>query len=140
MKKTAQKFGVYLIAFMICVLAVSNADAEMDWTVRKQIDLDVQPLDIAASADGKFIFVLAPGEILVYPVSGNKVTSRIPVEKDFNRVTYSVKNNALILTGKETKRLKILQIEQIYNLVTSGLPVKGPVDAPVTIAVFDDYQ
>ena len=122
-------------------MAVSQSVyAEIDWTLIKQTNLKVQPLDVATSDDGKLIFVLSPGEILVYSIADDKVANRIPIDKDFDRVTYAGKNNALILTSSSSKSLKIIQIDFIYNIVLDGLPFKGPADAAVTIAVFDDYQ
>jgi len=50
------------------------------------------------------------------------------------------KTNTLILASSSTGALKIIQADQRYEISLSGLPFKGPVDAPVTIAVFDDYQ
>jgi hypothetical protein len=31
-------------------------------------------------------------------------------------------------------------LENVFTIDVSGLPFKGPLDAPVVIAVFDDYQ
>jgi hypothetical protein len=114
--------------------------AEVDWKIKKQIDLDAQPSDIATSFDGKLIFVLVPGEILIYSNSEDKVTDRIPIDKVFDRLTYSARTNELILTSSSAKTLKILQLESVHKIALSGLPFKGPENAPVTIAVFSDYQ
>ena len=141
MKKTARKIGIVLIIMIISwVLVVQAVHADVDWTLIKQINLDVQPSDIATSADGKLIFILAPGEILVYSISEGKVTNRIPIDKSFDRMTYAMQNNALILTSSSSQTLKIIQVDVIHKITLSGLPFKGPEDAAVTIAVFDDYQ
>ena len=109
-------------------------------TLIKQTNLDVQPLDIATSADGKMIYVLARGEILIYSIEEGKVSNRIPIDKNFDKLTYAAKDNILILTSSSSKTLKIIQVDFIYNVALDGLPFKGPSDAAVTIAVFDDYQ
>ena len=70
----------------------------------------------------------------------DKVTNRIPIDKDFDRLTYAGKNNVLILTSSFSKTLKIFQVDMIHEIALSGLSFKGPADAAVTIAVFDDYQ
>lgn len=119
---------------------------DCQWTCRLgdlyggTIKLDVQPLDITTSADGKMIYVLARGEILVYSIDEGKVSNRMPIDKDFDKLTYAAKDNVLILTSCSSKTLKIIQVDFIYNIATDGLPFKGPADAAVTIAVFDDYQ
>ena len=140
MKKTARKFGIFLFVIISWVSVPQFIYAEIDTTLIKQTNLDVQPLDIAASADGKMIYVLARGEILLYSIDEGKVSNRIPIDKDFDKLTYAAKDNVLILTSSSSKTLKIIQVDFIYNSTLDGLPYKGPADAAVTIAVFDDYQ
>jgi len=140
MKKAARKFGIFLSVIISWVLVPQFIYAEIDLTLIKQTNLDVQPLDIATSADGKLIFILARGKILVYSITEGKVANRISIDKDFDKVTYAGKNNVLILTSSLSKTLKIIQVDFIYNIALDGLPFKGPADAAVTIAVFDDYQ
>ncbi len=132
--------GVFLIILTSWVSASQIVHADVDWAIIEQINLNVQPLDIAVSLDGKFIFTLTPGEILVYSISEDKVTNRIPVDIGFDRIAYSEKNNTLILTSSSLKKLRIIQGDHVHKLDLSGLPFKGPADAAVTIAVFDDYQ
>ena len=140
MKKTARKFGIFLFVIISWVSVPQFIYAEIDTTLIKQTNLDVQPLDIAASADGKMIYVLARGEILLYSIDEGKVSNRIPIDKDFDKLTYAAKDNVLILTSSSSKTLKIIQVDFIYNITLDGLPYKGPAAAAVTIAVFDDYQ
>ena len=140
MKKTARKFGIFLFVIISWVSVPQFIYAEIDTTLIKQTNLDVQPLDIAASADGKMIYVLARGEILLYSIDEGEVSNRIPIDKDFDKLTYAAKDNVLILTSSSSKTLKIIQVDFIYNITLDGLPYKGPADAAVTIAVFDDYQ
>ena len=140
MKKLSQKFGIFLLFIMSWVLVPQSIYAEIDLTLIKQTNLDVQPLDIATSADGKMIYVLARGEILIYSIEEGRVSNRIPIDKNFDKLTYAAKDNILILTSSSSKTLKIIQVDFIYNVALDGLPFKGPSDAAVTIAVFDDYQ
>jgi len=140
MKNAARKFGIVLFIAIGWILIPQFSYAEIDTTLIKQTNLDVQPLDIAASVDGKMIYVLARGEILVYSIDEGKVSNRIPIDKDFDKLTYAAKNNVLILTSSSSKTLKIFQVDFIYNIAMDGLPFKGPANAAVTIAVFNDYQ
>ena len=140
MRKTAQRLGVFLLVVISWVSVPDFIFAEIDTTLIKQTKLDVQPLDIATSEDGKLIFILARGEVLVYSIDEDKVANRISIDKNFDKVTYAAKNNVLILTSSSSKTLKIIQVDLIYNIALDGLPFKGPSDAAVTIAVFDDYQ
>ena len=69
MKKAARKFSIFLFVIISWVSVPQFIYAEIDLTLIKQTNLNVQPLDIATSADGKLIFVLARGEILVYSIA-----------------------------------------------------------------------
>ena len=114
--------------------------ADLEWSLKKQLNLAAQPLDVVSSVDGKWIYVLTPGKVLVYSTSANKVTVGIPVDKSFDRVSHAVQNNTLILTSSSKKSLKIIQLEEVFQFATEGSPVKGRKNARVTIAVFSDYQ
>jgi len=140
MKERVRFFAIFLIILLGWLSPSGIACAGIDWTPIKQIKIDAQPLDVAASQDGKLVFILAPGEILVYSVSENKITSRFPVSRDFDRITYSAKDDTLILTSRSSETLKIIRADRIHEIDISGLPFEGPEDAPVLIAVFDDYQ
>ena len=87
--------------------------ADLEWTVKKQLNLDVSPLDISPSLDGQWIFILTPGEVLVYSVSEDRVVNRIPVDKAFDRLTHSPRTNSLILSSRTEKTVKIIELELI---------------------------
>jgi hypothetical protein len=114
--------------------------AGVEWRIEKESALEARPLDVAASPDGQWIFILVPGEIQAYSVKEGKIEARIPVEEGFDRMTQSPGENALILTSGSQKKLRVIQLEFVRAIDVSGLPYKGPQKAPVTIAVFGDYQ
>jgi len=130
--------GLIVTALMLLALPCPS-QAAMEWSSLKQLGLDKEPLDVATSEDGRFVFVLVSGEILAYSVPDYKLTDRIPVEANFDRLTPG-KNNTLLLTSKSKKELTIIQLTTRHTFDLSGLAVKGPADAPVTIAIFSDYQ
>ena len=68
------------------------------------------------------------------------ISQRISVGKEFDRLTHSPRNNTLILSSSTAKKLKVVQLDRIHKFDFSGLPYLGPKEAPVTIAVFSDYQ
>ncbi len=136
-------FAIRIILIFIASLLFVPQHAvaqKMEWTIKTERNLEATPLDTAVSADGRLIFILSPGEILVYSVLQQKVINRIPVDKRFDRVTFSRADNTLIVTSSSEKVLKTIQLEFIQNIDITGLPFKGPANAPVTVAVFNDYQ
>jgi hypothetical protein len=130
--------AVFLISFLAS--AVHPVWADLRWTTLAELTLQGEPLDVTSSADGKSLFVLTPGEILVYSTPENALEKKIPVGEGFDRITYSPALHALVLTSRGSKTLKILKLQDIHPLDLSGLPFKGPEGAPVTVVVFSGYQ
>ncbi len=137
--------GRRLIALLLACVPLALAlpqqgIAEVEWNLKKQLSMDAAPRDIAPSADGKWMYVLTAGEILVYSVPDYKVVSRIPVDKSFDRVVYSATDNTLIASSSTEKTVKIIQLAVVHRFSLEGLAFKGPQNAPVTLVVFSDYQ
>ena len=133
-------FMSLIVSFVVSVGFVTSASAELEWTFREQVPLTSAPLDNAVSADGQSLYILSAGEILVYSLTQNKIVNTIPIESEYDNIAVSPRGNSLIVTSSAGKSLKIIDLEFIYKIDISGLPLKGPADAPVTIAVFSDYQ
>jgi hypothetical protein len=133
-------FGVLLSLTIGWLFLPQFTHADMEWTVVKQRNLDVAPLDIASSSDGEWAYFLTPGEIEVYSVLEDKVVNRIPIDKTFDRISYVAQSNSLIVSSSAKKALTFIQLEFAQKFALDGLAVKGPENAPVTIAVFSDYQ
>ena len=133
---------LYAAVFILMGLGIPHlsANPDVDWTVIEQIDIGAKPSDVATTTDGKMVFFLSEGEILVYSTSENKIIKHIPVDKAFDRITSTGTSGELILTGSTTQTMKIIRVDQVYDIDISGLAFKGAADAPVIIAVFDDYQ
>ena len=114
--------------------------ADLEWRIIKDLDLKATPLDVVSSADGRRLFILTPGEILVYSLPDGKLTDRIPVDKDFDKIASLPRGDILTITSSTKKALQLILLETVYKIDVTGSPFKGPKDALVTIVVFDDYQ
>jgi hypothetical protein len=141
-KITVRMIFLALISLLVASWTFSpqNVQAEVEWKIIKDLDLKTTPLDIAPSIDGKWMFILTPGEILIFSVSDGTISDRIPVDKDFDRIAPLPRPDVITLTSSTKKALQVIRFENIYKIDLAGLPVKGPQGASVTIAVFDDYQ
>jgi len=136
-----------MIMFVLAVLVMvawaffpKVAQADVEWKVLRSLDLKNAPLDVAPSMDGQRLFVLTPGEILVYSIPEGKITDHISVDKEFDRIVSIPRGDTLTISSSKKKTLQVVMLETIHKIDVSGLPFKGPKDAPVTIAVYDDYQ
>ena len=132
-----------ILTFLVLALGgvlPTGAHAAVELKVLGSLDVNATPLDVASSADGQRLYILTPGEILIYSIQEGKIVDRVPVDKGFDRVVALPRPDALTILSSTKKSLQVILLESIYQIDVSGLPFKGPRDAPVTIAIFDDYQ
>jgi len=116
------------------------AHAAFEWKEVRTLPVDIQPLATAASIDGRWLYVLAAGEVLIVSIAENRIETRIPVDAAFDQLAYSPATNSLVLSGRNARIIRVVHLEQIHAFSYEGLAFKGPENAPVTIAVFSDYQ
>ena len=126
-----------VFGMMVCPFPVI---AEVDWHMAKQLKVDGKPLDMAMSLDEKSLFVLVRGKVLVYSLPDQSIRGTIPVDEAIDKLRVSPRGDFLILGSSEDRRVDFIQFKIIQEIDVSGLPYKGPKEAPVTIAVFSDYQ
>lgn len=133
---------IVLILMVSLVMATNGlaATVGVEATMVKQLAIDKPPLDVETSTDGKLMFVLVPGEVLIYSELGGQPTNRIAVDNSFDSMAFAEKLDLLILSSNSNQKVDMVRIDLISEVNTDGSPYKGKADATVTIAVFDDYQ
>ena len=128
------------VAIVMGALINSFASDNVEMNVYKTLQLEETPIDVAVSPDGRRIFILTDrGEVVVYS-SAAKVEARIDVGQHVDQIKPGPGGESLILKSSKNKTVQIVTIDFIQKINISGSPFKGPEDAPVVIAVFDDYQ
>jgi hypothetical protein len=138
-----KKMIIVVLVLLVAVAWTSFpkvVQADVEWKVLKSLDLKAAPLDVAPSMDGQRLFILTSGEILVYSIPEGKITDHIPVDKEFDRIVSLPRGDALSISSGTKKLVQVIMLESVYKIDVSGLPFKGPKEAPVTIAIYDDYQ
>ena len=140
MKKTMVILVLPLLLALSWIFSPQVVQADFEWRIIKDLDLKTPPLDVSPSVDGKWLFILTPGEILVFSLPQGEITDRIAVDKDFDRIVSLQRPDMLTISSSKKKALQIILLEAIYKIDVTGLPFKGPQNAPVTLIVFDDYQ
>ncbi len=129
-----------LLTAAILALPVAPAGAAVETRLLKTFSVDGTPLVVENSADGQSIYVLTDkSEVLVYGVDG-LIKERIHLEEPADEMIISPAGNALLLTNRSKKSVRVLAIDFIKSIDIAGAPSKGPADAPVTIALFSDFQ
>ena len=138
MKKAPMILGIILIVSLL--YSTSVMPAHVEWTISEKLNLKAPPEDMCASTDGKWLYILSAGEVAVYSFADEKIVNRIAIEKGFDRMICIKEKNSLVVTSRSGNMVQIIQLEEVYQFDTSGLPYQGSKRAPVTIAVFGDYQ
>jgi hypothetical protein len=138
MQKAPITLGVVLIFGLFCATSVMPATVE--WTISEELDLKAPSVDMCASTDGKWLYILSAGEVAVYSFADKEIVNRIAVDKAFDRMIYIKEKNSLVVSSRSDNTVQIIQLEEVYQFDTSELPYQGSKGAPVIIAVFSDYQ
>ncbi|MEJ2067926.1 MAG: hypothetical protein P8Y09_08265 [Deltaproteobacteria bacterium] len=138
MQKAPIILGIVLIMGLVYATAVMPV--QMEGTISEELDLKAPPEEVCASADGKWLYVLSAGEVAVYSFAEGKIVNRIAVDKAFDKMIYIKEKNSLVISSRSGKTVQIIDLEEVYQFDTSGLPYQGSKKAPVTLVVFSDYQ
>jgi len=135
-----RKYAIFLLVFFVTVTFFVDGSISVEWAIQKTLKMEKSPLDIAVSSNGKWIFVLTDqGSILIYSANG-KLKYELAVGNYVNGIEAGPKEDILLLTSRKNKTVQVIALEFIHNIDISGSPFRGPVDAPVRIAVFSDFQ
>ena len=127
-------------AIVLGAFTNSSASDNVEWNIYKTLQLDATPIDVSLSADGKWIFVLTDrGEVLFYS-SGRKMEGKIHVGQHVDQIKSGPRGDTLIITSSRNKTVQVVTLDFLQKINVSGAPFKGPEDAAVVIAVFDDFQ
>jgi WD40 repeat protein len=129
-----------LVCIATLVLYGGQAYAGFELQGQKTIDLKASPVDVTVSQDGKWTFILtSEGKVQVLTWGGDLVQT-LEGGDGFNRIEFSQLGNRLILSSTRNKTIRILTLELIHAFDIDGSPYKGPVNAPVIVTVFNDFQ
>jgi hypothetical protein len=139
MISTFAKFSLAPVFFTV-LTAASWVFAAVEINLQKTLTTDGVPVDMAVSQDGNLIFVLADnGNVLIYNQVGN-LTDTIEIGPHIDQIEIGPRGERLFAASRRNKTVEIIDLDFIYEIDTLGSPSKGPLEAPVVIAVFSDFQ
>lgn len=133
------------ISFMIagnCLATVptSGKDGKVEWLEVSKIELPDNPVDIARTLDGKLSFILTDkAKVLIYDARG-VLQGSIPVDDGVSGIDIDPQGNFIYLIDSSQKVTSTLAVDFVVEISEANAPFKGDVNAPVTIAVFSDFQ
>lgn len=136
------KRALTLLMLLICgfVLLTNSAHSTVEWQIVRTMELKQEFVDVAVTPDGRWTFALtAGGDVLIYSAAG-KLEDTLKVGGSFDGITSSPGGDKIYLSNRTAGTVQIIAVEFVKEIDTSTAPFKGPADAPVTIAVFNDFQ
>ncbi len=140
----------YITACLILGLSFSTTSAfavadasepsRIQWQVEKSWDLPAKPLDLVHSLDGKRVFILTDQQqVLIYATTGELI-GKVAVKKGVSAIDIAPRGEKLYLLNENDNSFTDLSVDYVINIDTAGSPFLGKADAPVTIAVFTDFE
>jgi WD40 repeat protein len=129
-----------LIVSLALSISVSAGSATLEWEILSTLKLNAPPLDIAVSPDGKSVFILTHnGDIQIYDFDG-RLQDEIEINQPVDQIKLGPDGEHLFVTDRQNKTVKVIKLDFIKQIAINGSPFKGPVDAPVVIADFSDFE
>jgi hypothetical protein len=138
-------FGVLVAGSLTICLAASPVAAQGDSpelliNKTRQWQLPYTPVDMVQSVDGKYIFVLTDNnKLLIYEPNGNLKASA-EVDPGVVAIDTDARGEQILLVDKDNKTFTSFSIDFVAEVDVAGSPFKGNPDAPVTVAVFSDFE
>jgi protein-disulfide isomerase len=131
---------LYLSLLGLGVFIPCPSHGAVEVTIHSTLNLEERPLDTVISTHGKYIFVLTDkGNVLVYGPDG-KLSDVIPVDKSVDAIKAGPREEILVLVNSKEKTVQVVILDFVQEIDVTGSPFKGAADAPVTIALFTDFQ
>ena len=130
----------FMVIIITCFGLTMPVLAKTDWQVRQKFQLDQAPIDMLVSSDNKWIYILtSDGQIVIYSARG-QLKDTINVGPDIDQIKAGPREDMLFLLSRASKTVQMITVDFTEEISTLGSPVKGSMDAPVTVAVFSDFQ
>lgn len=145
MTMTARRFFGCLPMIFATIFLALPCQAGVDWEISNTLKTPTAPLDVAASLDGKWTFVLAEGgKLLVYSDKGG-LEETITVDPAMDRIASSGLQAANIpdrvyLASSKNKTVQTITLDFSVPINIQGAPFLGPENGPVTVVVFSDFE
>jgi rRNA pseudouridine-1189 N-methylase Emg1 (Nep1/Mra1 family) len=136
--RLAGKLSILLLAFIVSLASIAQAEVEKGES--RTLKLEAKPIDMAVSADGKYTFILAEGGKVFIMDSSGTIKDSLQVSESVVSIGTTPGGEFLLLADNKANTVEIVRLSFVVDIDISGLPFKGPANAPVVIAMFSDYQ
>lgn len=121
-------------------VAPAGQDNKVEWSVQQTWPITGKTLSLAHSLDGKLVYVLNDKQQVQVFNSQGELQGSIPVEKGVSNIDVAPQGETLYVVDNDNKTYSSIAVSLVINVDITGSPFKGPADAPVTIALFTDFE
>lgn len=126
-------------ALTLAPFCVASGLPQVYQTIDKTHDLDVAPIDVTGSPDGKYTFVLAEGgKVLIFSQSGER--HEIDVDPTMDQIFTSGFGEKIYLSSRKSKKLQEIFVDFEQNIDIDGSPFLGDENGAIVITAFSDFE
>jgi hypothetical protein len=118
----------------------SGQNNRVEWNLQHNWPTAGKTLDMVHSLDGKFVYILSDKQTVQVFNSQGQLQGTIPVEDGVSAIDIAPQGEMLYLINNKTQSFSAVGVSFITDIDIAGSPFKGPADAPVTIALFTDFE
>ena len=106
---------------------------------QKTLQLDSTPKQVTSTTDGRRLYVLTEdSHILIYTLGG-ELQGKVAVAPEIDQIT-PLGPQHLLLQKSSLKQAVVAMLEISQQIDISSSPILGAETAPVTIAIYDDFE
>jgi len=129
-----------VLTAVVFLMIASWSQAAVEITLEKTLQIEAVPIDVKVSTDGRSTYVLTDdGNVVIFDNLGNRQDT-IKVGPHINQIEIDPSGERLFATSRQNKTVEIMLLDFISIIDTAGSAFKGAENAPVTIAVFSEFQ
>jgi thiol-disulfide isomerase/thioredoxin len=131
---------LFVLVLLLGTLLWQPCRAEVDLEILRNFAVDAAPLDVAVSADGRWIYVLTgDARLHIYSPAG-ELKGTVAVPPGSQRVATGPGDDVLFVANSENRTVQTVRVNLQHEFTSAQSPTRGPADAPVTLTLFTDFE
>jgi hypothetical protein len=141
LKKTVTISALFLLPLMASPIpSQASQDSSIDTSVKATWEIGAKPIDIVHTLDNKRVFILGDdSKVHVFSTEGRK-QGAIQVDKGVTAIDIAPRGELLYLVNQKDNTFTSLTVSFNATIDITGAPFLGDENAPVTLALFSDFQ
>lgn len=141
LKKTVTIGALLLLPLMASPIPLAaSQNSSIDTSVMATWKIDAKPLDMVHTLDNKRVFILGDdSKVHIFSTEGSK-QGEIQVDKGVSAIDIAPRGELLYLVNQNDNTFTSLTVSFNATIDITGAPFLGDENAPVTLALFSDFQ